>query len=116
MAVPPPGLDDYRSAILGGVIDRSPPVRFGAIQPFTQTYNPGDAISVGFNEAINCNNPFTFNVYFDLTDTATNKSIILIDPILYECEGHEVKIDFSPVASVWRFFCVLESVLLSRLL
>jgi hypothetical protein len=100
MASAPPGLDNYRSAIIPGSIDRTVPVQFGAAKPLTTDYQPGDEISVSFNEDINCNPPFVFDVYFDLFETTTNQTLVVIDPIVIDCDQRTINIAFSPSANV----------------
>jgi hypothetical protein len=106
MASPPPGLDDYRSLVITGSIDRELPIRFGHTKPTTGVYAPGDDIGVSFNEEINCKTPFTFTFDFDLMDSQTNAAINVIDPINVVCDGHDLNFAFStslPVSALIGF-------------
>ncbi len=105
MASPPPGLDDYRSLVITGSIDRELPIRFGYTKPVTGLYAPGDDIGVSFNEEINCKTPFTFTVDFSLMDSDTKLPIIVIDPLNIVCDGHDINIAFSTSAPV-NHMCV----------
>ncbi len=100
MTSAPPGLDNYRSVIVPGSIDRTVPVQFGAAKPLTTDYYPGEEISVSFNDDINCNQHFVFDVYFDLFDTAVNKTLVVIEPIVINCDQRIINIAFSPSANV----------------
>jgi hypothetical protein len=100
MASPPPGLDDYRSLVIAGVIDREAPIRFGYTKPITGVYSPGDDIAVSFNEEINCQTPFTFTVDFSLVHSSTKLPLNIIDPIRTVCEGSSLHFAFSPSAPV----------------
>ena len=95
MASPPPGLDDYRSLVITGTIDRVAPVRFGYAKPVVGRYFPGDDISIAFNEEINCNAPFTFRYIARFLNTTSNTLKSIIDPFVVNCEGRELQFAFS---------------------
>jgi hypothetical protein len=102
MASPPPGLDDYRSLVIAGSIDRDLPIRFGYTKPVTGIYTPGDDITVSFNEDINCKTPFTFTIDFELMSSKTNEKINVIDPMNVVCYERDLILAFStslPVSS-----------------
>jgi hypothetical protein len=100
MAFPPPGLDDYRSPAITGVIDRSAPVQFGPAQPLTTKYSLGDDISISFNEEIDCAMPFKFDVQFALVDINTNASASIPDGFVVSCKKYVIMIALSTSAAV----------------
>ena len=100
MASPPPGLDDYRSLVIAGSIDRKLPIRFGYTKPVSGLYVPGDDIGVSFNEEINCKTPFTFTIDFSLVNGDTNTPINIIDPLNIVCDGRDITLAFSASAPV----------------
>jgi hypothetical protein len=102
MASPPPGLDDYRSLVIAGSIDRELPIRFGYTKPTSGIYAPGDDISIAFNEEIDCKTPFTFTIDFNMMDSKTNDKINVIDPINVVCDGREINFAFSTSLPVSR--------------
>jgi hypothetical protein len=71
----------------------------------TTDYHPGDEIAISFNEDINCNPPFVFDVFFDLYDTTVNRTLVVIDPIVIDCHERTINIAFSPSANVSSCIC-----------
>lgn len=59
------GMDYQISESARGIMDRVAPVQFGMTEPADGSYFPGDLIGVEFNEDIDCNFPY----YFDVTLT-----------------------------------------------
>ncbi len=105
MTSPPPGLDDYRSAAIAGVIDRVAPVRFGFAKPVVGRYSPGDEISIAFNEDINCNAPFTFKYDVKFFNTTSKTFRTVVNPLVVSCEGRELQFAFSSRLPVSHIHC-----------
>ncbi len=99
MAFPPPGLDDYRSLVISGSIDRESPSKFGYTKPTTGVYALGDDIGVSFSEEINCKAPFTFTVEYSILNAA-NSPVVIVSPLNIVCDGYSISLAFSTSALV----------------
>ncbi|PWK22354.1 concanavalin A-like lectin/glucanase superfamily protein [Arcicella aurantiaca] len=97
-----PNLAPGISTVVKGSIEREPPVVFGVPEPGDGTWDPGDEISITFNESIDCdkvvqadilaNNTIglydaTTNALVDATITCVGTKIIItpnINPVFFE--------------------------------
>ncbi|AWV96955.1 3-coathanger stack domain-containing protein [Arcticibacterium luteifluviistationis] len=80
------GLQTIISQRATGVIDRKPPLAFGAPQPLDDIYSLGDEISHSFNENLSCNSISAFNFSFKrLSNDATV-------PAEISCYNNKIKI------------------------
>ena len=67
-----PGVDEFYSHPIPGIIDQHAPSVFDTI-PIT--YSPGNEISATFSENVDCSMPYVFSAEVDLsfTDQTTNR-------------------------------------------
>ncbi|GGD54893.1 hypothetical protein GCM10011514_18840 [Emticicia aquatilis] len=97
-----PNLAPGISTVIKGEVARTPPVVFGVPEPGDGTWDPGDEISITFNEPIDCNKVVqadilanntiglydaTTNALVDATITCTGNKIIItpnINPVFFE--------------------------------
>ena len=84
-----PSLDSYKTPQVKGFVDRSPPVQFGFPEPTDLEYWPGDAISITFNEKLDCARPFRFQLTLMRAD---NRDRI---PSLVVCEGRTISVELA---------------------
>lgn len=71
------GLQTVYSIRKTGVIDRMPPLAFGAPQPLDDAYSLGDEISMSFNESLSCTNVAAANFTFTrLSNNATVPAVV----------------------------------------
>lgn len=89
IAQAPHGLDEWKSATLLVVIDRDEPDQFGFMEPADREYFPGDEMSVQYDEPINCQQPFEFNVRLEVEpDSYTYER----DDLVILCEEKKVSV------------------------
>jgi len=87
-----PGIDEYTSEVFTGLVDRKSPEQFGATEPKSGKFVPGDYMSVSFDEDIMCSKPFRFSVSLQvagLDRTFNEKNMLVI------CEGRKITIAFT---------------------
>ena len=99
------------STIIRGTLEREPPVVFGVPEPGDGTWDPGDEISITFNEAIDCDKlvqaDMLANNTIGLYDATTNA---LVDATI-NCVGNKIMItpNINPVFFENRTFRVVVS-------
>jgi len=93
---PIPGDDGSLSSIVSGVIDLTPPLQFGPAVPAAK-FLPGGAISVTFNEDVDCSLPFKFasSILFFSTTTGVAPLQLTSANLTASCDRRTIAIDIS---------------------
>ncbi len=91
-------MDSNISPPIYGLIDRTPPEKFGqGLFPKNEKYLPGDEISATFTEKIDCTRPFNFDVKMTV-DTNPMQVLQGSDLPLY-CDGNKIVVEISSTSS-----------------
>ena len=86
---PPEGINQARSTVIVGLVDRVPPKMFShGAEPSDGVFNAGDTIAVELTEDIDCSRPFSFNVVVALG----SRMIVRTNALDIVCEGRMLEI------------------------
>lgn len=91
-----PGMEEYQSKVITGLIDRVSPAQFGGVEPINGKYFPGATVAVSFSEKVQCSAPFRFMV--DLVVQGVTQ-IFNKNNMLIVCEQRKISITFTALQS-----------------
>ena len=97
MTDPPETINEQFSKVISGVADRQAPRVFGHFaEPASGVYSPGSAVSITFDEELDCREPYGFTVKAEATmnNSPFTWSSKGINELLVVCSGRTISVEF----------------------